>query len=243
MEKKPAPAMSAHLAVVEEPRSERHKRHKLSDIVVSAVCAVRCGAESFPASADFGQRRDEGRKPLGELPGGIPAPDTFNRVLRLLDPLQFRACFLRWRQAGGEETQGEGVASDGKTLGRSCDNGPAKRAIPMVSAGAPEQGVVLGQRTGAAKANELTALPELLDLLALKGGRVTSDALGGQRARAPQLIAGQAAYVLAVKGTQPTLPPAVEHGLATGPEADAPRPAGAYYDQSERGQGRGAPRG
>ncbi len=238
MEKKPSPAIIAHFAVLEDPRIERHKRHKLSDILVIAVCAVLCGAESFPAIEDFGQTRYEWLKQFLELPGGIPSHDTFNRVFRLLDPLQFQACFLSWMQAVGEETQGEVVAIDGKTLRRSFDKGTAKRAIHMVSAWATENGVVLGQRKVDAKSNEIPAIPELLDLLALKGCIVTIDAMGCQRAIAQQIIEGQADYVLALKGNQPTLQQAVEHFLATGPEADAHRTACDYYDQSERGHGR-----
>lgn len=223
MKKQASPALIDHLAGLEDPRIERQKRHKLGDILVIAVCAVLCGAESFPAIEDFGQIRYGWLKQFLELPNGIPSHDTFNRVFRVLDPVQFQACFLSWRQAVADETQDEVVAIDGKTLRRSFDRSSAKRAIHMVSAWATENGVVLGQRKVDDKSNELTAIPELLELLALKGCIVTIDAMGCQRAIAQQIVEDQADYVLALKENQPTLHQAVEQFLVTGPEADAHR--------------------
>src|ERR1700694_5710861 len=200
MEKKPSAALLEHLPIPPDPRLERRRRHKLSDILVIAVCAVLCGAESFPAIEDFGREREEWLKHFLELPEGIPSHDTFNRVLRLLEPVQFQACFLSWMQAVAAATQGEVVAIDGKRLRRSFDKGTAKRAIHMVSAWATENGVVLGQRKVDAKSNEITAIPELLALLALKGCIVTIDAMGCQRTIAQQIVEQHADYVLALKG-------------------------------------------
>lgn len=130
------------------------------------------------------------------------------------------------------------IAIEGKALRRSFDKGTAKRAIHMVSAWATENGVVLGQRKGDAKANEITAIPELLERLALKGWIVTIDAMGCQRAIARQIVERQADYVLALKGNQPPLERAVEPFFLTGPEASAHRTNCDYYEHSERGQGR-----
>jgi predicted transposase YbfD/YdcC len=173
-----------------------------------------------------------------ELPGGIPSHDTFNRVLRLVDPVQFQACFLSWMQAVAAATAGEVVAIDGKTLRRSFDTGTAKRAIHMVSAWATANGVVLGQRKVDTKSNEITAIPELLDLLALKGCIVTIDAMGCQRAIAQKILDQGADYVLALKGNQPTLEQAVERFFVTGPEAEAHRSRSEYHEQTEQGHGR-----
>jgi predicted transposase YbfD/YdcC len=108
----------------------------------------------------------------------------------------------------------------------------------MVSAWATENGVVLGQRKVDAKSNEITAIPELLALLALKGCIVTIDAMGCQRTIAQQIVEQHADYVLALKGNQPTLEQAVAHFFVTGPAADTHRTACDYYEQSERGHGR-----
>jgi len=238
MEKQPAAALLDHFATLPDPRIARQRWHKLSDILVIAVCAVLCGAESYPAIEDFGHEREDWLKQFLELPAGIPSHDTFNRVLRLLDPLPFQACFLRWMQAVAAATAGEVVAIDGKALRRSFDKGTAKRAIHMVSAWATANGVVLGQRKVDAKSNEITAIPELLDLLALKGCIVTIDAMGCQGTIAQKIVEQGADYVLALKGNQPTLEQAVEHFFVTGPQAEAHRTRSDSHEQTEQGHGR-----
>jgi predicted transposase YbfD/YdcC len=238
MEKKPTSVLLDHFATLPDPRVARHRWHKLSDILVIAVCAVLCGAESYPAIEDFGQEREEWLRQFLELPEGIPSHDTFNRVLRLLDPVEFQTCFLHWMQAVAEVTAGEVVALDGKALRRSFAKGTSKRAIHMVSAWASENGVVLGQRKVDTKSNEITAVPELLDLLLLKGCIVTIDAMGCQRTIAQTILEQGADYVLAVKGNQPTLEQAVARFFLTGAEAEANRTRSDYYEQTERGHGR-----
>lgn len=116
-DKKPAVTLLDHCASLPDPRIARHRWHKLSDLLVIAGCAVRCGAESFPAIEDFGREREEWLKHFLELPEGMPSHDTCNRVLRLLDPVQFQACFLSWRQAVAAATAGEVVAIDGVRRG------------------------------------------------------------------------------------------------------------------------------
>lgn len=238
MEKKATSALLDHLATVPDPRIARHRWHKLSDILVIAVCAVLCGAESYPAIEDFGHEREEWLRQFLELPEGIPSHDTFNRVLQLLDPVEFQASFLRWMQTVAEVTAGEVVAIDGKVLRRSFAKGTGKQAIHMVSAWASENGVVLGQRKVDTKSNEITAIPALLDLLLLKGCIVTIDAMGCQRAIAEKIVEHGADYVLALKGNQPTLEQAVEHFFVSGPEAEAHRTQSDYTEQTEYQHGR-----
>ena len=238
MEKPPTVALVAHFADVPDPRIERHRWHKLSDILVIAVCAVLCGAESYPAIEDFGQEREAWLRQFLELPSGIPSHDTFNRVLRVLAPEALQRGFLNWRQAVAEVTHGEVVAIDGKALRRSFAKSRSKRAIHMVSAWATANGVVLGQRKVDTKSNEITAIPALLELLALKGCIVTIDAMGCQRAIAQTIVEQGADYVLALKDNQPTLAHAVEQFFVTGPQAEAHRTTSAYANQSEQGHGR-----
>jgi predicted transposase YbfD/YdcC len=238
MEKKATSALLDHLATVPDPRIARHRWHKLSDILVIAICAVLCGAESYPAIEDFGYEREDWLRQFLELPAGIPSHDTFNRVLQLLDPEAFQACFLRWMQAVAEVTAGEVVAIDGKVLRRSFAKGTGKQAMHMVSAWASENGVVLGQRKVDTKSNEITAIPALLDLLLLKGCIVTIDAMGCQRTIAQKIVEQGANYVLALKGNQPTLEQAVAHFFLSGPEAEENRTCSDYYEQTERGHGR-----
>jgi predicted transposase YbfD/YdcC len=242
MEKPSTVALLDHFADVPDPRIARHRWHKLSDILVIAVCVVLCGAESYPAIEDFRHERAEWRKQFLELPEGIPSHDTFNRVLRLLDPVQFQACFLRWMQAVAEVTAGEIVAIDGKALRRSFAKGTGKRAIHMVSAWASENGAVLGQRKVDTKSTESTAIPDLLDLLALNGCIVTIDAMGCQRTIAQKIVDQGADYVLALKGNQPTLEQAVERFFVPGPEAEAHRTQSDDHEQTAQRQGRVEPR-
>lgn len=238
MAKPPSVALLEHFASVPDPRIERHRWHKLSDILVIAVCAVLCGAESYPAIEDFGYEREEWLGQFLELPAGIPSHDTFNRVLRLLDPVELQSCFLRWMHAVAEVTDGEVVAIDGKALRRSFAKGTPKRAIHMVSAWATANGVVLGQRKVDTKSNEITAIPALLALLALKGCIVTIDAMGCQRDIAQKIVEQGADYVLALKGNQPTLEQAVKRFFLTSPEAETHCSQSDYPEHSERGHGR-----
>ena len=142
-----------------------------------------------------------------------------------------------------ETAAGEGGAIDGKARRHSFDKGRAKRVIHMVSAWATANGVVLGQRKVDAKSNETTAIPELLDLLALKGGMVTIDAMGCQRTIAQKIVEQGADYVLALKGHQPTREQAVARFFVTGPQAEAPRASSEYQEQTEQGHGRVETRG
>lgn len=238
MEKPATIARLDHFATLPDPRIARHRWHKLGDMVVIAVCAVLCGAESYPASEDFGQARGEWLRQFLALPAGIPSHDTFNRVFRLLDPVQLQTCFTRWRQAVAEVTVGEVMAIDGKALRRSFAKGTAKRALHMVSAWATANGVGLGQRKVSTKSNEITAIPQLLELLTLQGCIVTIDAMGCQRAIAQTIVEHGADYVLALKGNQPTLEQAVERFLVSGPEAEAHRTAWDCSEQTAPGHGR-----
>jgi predicted transposase YbfD/YdcC len=238
MDKKVTGSLLDHFASLPDPRIARHRWHKLSDILVIAVCAVLCGAESYSALEDFGQERETWLRQFLELPEGIPSHDTFNRVLRVLDPVEFQACFLQWMQGVAEVTAGEVIAIDGKALRRSFAKGTGKRALHMVSAWASENGVVLGQRKVDTKSNEITAIPELLDRLALKGCMVTIDAMGCQRTIAQKIVEQEADSVLALKGNQPTLEQAVARCFVTGAEAEAHRTQSEYHEQTEQGHGR-----
>ena len=152
--------------------------------------------------------------------------------------MELQSCFLQWMQAVAEVTAGEVVAIDGKALRRSFAKGTAKRAIPMVSAWATANGVMLGQRKVDTKSNEITAIPALLALLALKGGLVTIDAMGCQRAIAQKIMEQGADYVLALKGNQPTLEQAVERFFVTGAEVEAHRTQSDYLEHTAQGHGR-----
>jgi predicted transposase YbfD/YdcC len=180
------------------------------DILVIAVCAIICGAETWVDVEMFGNAKLSWLKQFLDLPNGIPSHDTFGRVFNHLDAKQFERCFLSWMQAVSEVFQGQVVAVDGKTLRRSHDRTLGKDAIHMLSAWALENQLVLGQLKVDEKSNEITAIPQLLEALALAGCIVTIDALGCQKDIAQHIIDQDADYVLALKENQEGLYTAVE---------------------------------
>jgi predicted transposase YbfD/YdcC len=204
------PSLREHFAALADPRVERTRRHELLDIVTIALCAVICGADSWVDVELFGRAKEGWLRSFLELPGGIPSHDTFGRVFARLDPRQFESCFLGWVQALVRHTDGEVVALDGKTLRRSHDRGAGRDALELVSAWAEHNRLVLGQVAVDPESNEITAVPRLLEALALEGCIVTLDALGCQTAIARAIVARGADYVLALKANQPTLHAAVE---------------------------------
>jgi predicted transposase YbfD/YdcC len=149
------------------------------------------------------------------LPHGIPSKDVFRRVLSLLRPAAFQACFASWLRSLREQAaEATGIdqpvlAVDGKTARRSHDRSKGLGALHCVSVWASELGLSLGQVACAEKSNEITAIPELLRLVDIQGAIVTIDAIGAQKAIAEQVVEGGADYVLALKGNQETLHEAV----------------------------------
>jgi predicted transposase YbfD/YdcC len=197
--------LGAPFAELEDPRQAINQRHKFVDILVIAICAAICGADDWESVEMFGQAKEKWLRSFLELPHGIPAHDTFWRVFRWLDPEQFQACFLRWMRAIAQVTEGEVVALDGKQVRRSFDTQGGQAAITVVSAWARANRLVLGQRQVDAKSNEITAVPELLEALMLKGCTVTLDALNCQTQTAETIVAQGADYLLALKANHPLL--------------------------------------
>ena len=167
-----------YFGAVPDPRIDRTKQHLLLDILVIALCAVICGAESWDDIAGFGEAKSDWLSSFLDLPHGIPSHDTFNRVFAALDPKQFQTCFVRWMAAVASVLPTQVIALDGKTVRGSHDRANGKAAIHMVSAWASANRLVLAQVKVDDKSNEITAIPELLRALAVEGCVVTIDALG-----------------------------------------------------------------
>ncbi len=194
-----------HFADLPDPRRAQGQRHKLVDILFIALCAVLCGADDFTEMEEVGRAKESWLRQFLELPHGIPSHDTFGRVFALLEPQAFERCFLTWVQGIVQFSAGTIVALDGKTLRRSYDTAHGCAALELVSAWARENHLTLGQVKVADSSNEITAVPELLQVLALKGCIVTADALNCQKEIAAQIRAREADYVLALKGNHATL--------------------------------------
>jgi predicted transposase YbfD/YdcC len=187
---------------LEDPRVERHKRHKLIDIIVLTICAVISGAEGWEAIEAFGEEKQDWLRKWIKLENGIPSHDCIARVIARIEPSKMSECFIAWVQSVSELTLGEVVAIDGKTARRSYNGKDKLGAIHMVSAWASQAGLALGQVKTEAKSNEITAIPTLLDMLDITGCIVTIDAMGCQTAIADKIIEKKAGYVLAVKDNQ-----------------------------------------
>jgi predicted transposase YbfD/YdcC len=204
-----------HFQQLEDPRSTINRRHPLASVIVIAVLAVLAGAGGPTAIARWAAMKEEFLLQVLDLSNGIPRKDVFRRVLMALKPTAFQACFANWlrslrAEAVAETGVGQPVlAVDGKTSRRSHDRDQGLGALHSVSVWASEYGLSLGQVACAEKSNEITAIPELLRLVDIKGGIITIDAMGTQKAIAEQVIAGGADYVLALKGNQETLHQAV----------------------------------
>jgi predicted transposase YbfD/YdcC len=204
-----------HFQKLEDPRSTLNQRHPLASVIVIALLAVLAGAGGPTAIARWAALKEELLVQVLDLPNGVPRKDVFRRVLMVLKPAAFQACFASWLQSLRTEAVAEtGVeqpvlAVDGKTLRRSHDRNKGLGALHSVSVWAGEYGLSLGQVACDEKSNEITAIPELLRLVDIKGGIITIDAMGTQKAIAEQIVAGGADYVLALKGNQGALHQAV----------------------------------
>jgi predicted transposase YbfD/YdcC len=200
---------------LEDPRSRVNRQHPLVSVVVIALMAVLAGASGPTSIAKWAAIKEEFLSSVLDLPSGIPRKDVFRRVLMALQPGAFQACFANWltslhaTAAAAASVEQPILAVDGKTARRSHDRKNGLGALHSVSVWASEFGLSLGQVACAEKSNEITAIPELLRLVDIKGAIITIDAMGTQKAIASQIIDSEADYVLALKGNQATLHQAV----------------------------------
>jgi len=198
------------LTAVPDPRRQcKNLRHALVDVLTIGFCGVLCGCEDFVEIAAFGQAKEAFFRRFLELPNGIPAHDTFRRVFQAVCPQALQQCLITWLKGLRSATESVGaesvVAIDGKTLRRTGDRARGVGPLHLVSAWASANGLTLGQLAVDAKSNEITAIPELLELLQLEDCIVTIDAAGCQKEIAARIVAKQADYLLAVKENQPKL--------------------------------------
>ena len=198
-----------HFEPLIDPRQSGKVAYPLSEMLLQCLLAVLAGADGWVEVALFGKRKLDFLRRFAAFEEGTPSHDQFGNLFSALDAEGFQTCFIAW-VAALAKLGPDIVAIDGKTLRRSYQEGGAKAPIHMISAFASRQRLVLGQRKVADKSNEITAIPELLDLLTIKGAIVTIDAMGCQREIARKIVAKEADYVLALKGNQGTLNEDVE---------------------------------
>jgi predicted transposase YbfD/YdcC len=229
-------ALQRHFRNLKDPR--RAPRHLLLDIVGIAICAVISGANDWQQIATFAQQRHDWLRRFFKLPEGIPCHDTFERVFDCIDPRAFANAFSRWMQALAEAVGLRQIAIDGKTLRRSGSPTRALGPLHLVSAWATENSLVLGQVAVDSKSNEITAIPELLDVLELRGAFVTIDAMGCQKAIAKKIIERGGHYLLTVKDNQEHLLEDIQQSFVDACEKDFADMKHDTYETNERGHGR-----
>lgn len=183
-----------------DPRRTSHGniRHKLEDILIIGLCTVLCGGDSYEAMALTGRVREEYFREFLELPTGIPSADTFERVFRMLDPKGVSKCLVDWLEQ--ERAQGDVIAIDGKTIRGSADE--CRKALHVVSAFVADSQITLGELPVPEKSNEITAIPELLELIDVSGAVVTADAMACQKKIVEKICKKKGDYVIGLKDNQ-----------------------------------------
>ena len=230
--------LKEHFSSLDDPRAQHSIEHLLLDIVLITICAVICGADTWVEIENYGLAKQEWLETFLELPNGIPSHDTFERMFARLRPEQLQQCFLNWVQAVFNISDGQLINLDGKTLRGSYERGGKQGMIHMVSAWASHNRLVLGQRKVNEKSNEITAIPELLQVLNLNGAVVSIDAMGCQTQIAAQIVAQQGDYVLALKGNQGDLHQDVQQLFAHAHSQNFRGIEHDFYETQEQGHGR-----
>ncbi len=225
-----------HFRKLNDPRLNRRKLHLLPNIIFIALCAVLCGCKDWQQVETFGKLRIDWFRRFLDLPNGIPSHDTFERVFDLIEPRAFQLGFQSWVAAIADKLNIKHIAIDGKTMRSSGTSklGP----LHLVSAWATEEHLSLGQVATAEKSNEITAIPELLDLLELHGAVVTIDAMGCQKAIASKILGRGGNYALNVKENQPTLLGDIQKAVGKALDTNFEGVKFDQYSTEDRGHGR-----
>ena len=229
-------ALVEKLQTIADPRRQcANLKHSLVDIIIVGFCGVLGGCEDFVEIAEWAKGNEAFFRSFLELPHGIPAHDTFNRVFAMLKPTTLQAVLLPWllERRG---LPGDWIHLDGKTLRHTGRTTPKLKALHVVSAWAGQTGLTLGQVAVEAKSNEITAMPQLLEFLDLHDKIVTIDAMGCQKDIAEAIVAGGGDYILAVKDNQPTLHAELQAAFAQAPAPKLRSPR--RYTTEEQGHGR-----
>src|SRR5580765_7093517 len=194
---------------LQDPRRRLASCHyPLRELLLTALCAISSGADDWVDVALWGREKLDWLRRFLAFENGMASHDTFSRLFALLDAKGFEACFIDWMEHLCPSLRGHAIHIDGKSL-RGSHNG-CEAMAHLVSAWDSAAGVTLGQVKTANKSNEITAIPQLLDLLDVRGATVTIDAMGCQREIVRQIIDQGADFIIAVKNNQPTLAQAVD---------------------------------
>lgn len=229
-------SLLGYLSIVPDPRLDRKKLHVLTDVLFIAVCASLCGCDTWTDIYLFAVAHEDWLRQYIQLKNGIPSEDTIARVFSLLDPEKFELAFRNWVSSLYIIQEGKIIPIDGKRVRGSYGNG--KTAIHMVGAFAAESGIALAQVKTEDKSNEITAIPELLDALILKGCIITLDAMGCQKTIVEKIVERGGDYVISLKGNQGHLHDDIKLFLETEKNNGFKKTPHDYYETIEKGHGR-----
>jgi predicted transposase YbfD/YdcC len=234
-------SIGSYFESLDDPRHARNRKHLLVDIAVIAVCAIICGCDGPTAIHRWAKHRQSWLAQHLALPNGIPSRDCIRRLLIVLKPEAFQRCFQAWISdtiTADAISPDRLVAIDGKACRRSHDRAKDLGALHIVSAWASEEGIALGQVATDAKSNEITAIPQLLEQIDLKGTLITIDAMGCQKEIVKQIVAGGGDCVIAVKDNQPKLLAAIQRPFFDHLENDLKDLKHRHHETHEDGHGR-----
>lgn len=216
----------ANSLILIDTRLERCQKHRAETIVIIAIAAVICGAESWNAIEDFGKSKESLFRDRLPRFDGIPSHDTFSRFFTALDPEKFEHAYRDWIHSIAGDYAGH-IAIDGKTIRGAYESAEEKECrgsalkasdagkykLHVVSVFASDLGLSLGQLCTEEKENEITIIPLLLDKLCIKDNIVTIDAMGCQKKIAEKIIEQQGDYILIVKDNHPKLKKRIESSM------------------------------
>lgn len=228
-----------HISIIPDYRQPWKVEHKLSDILLLTICAVISGAEGWEDIEDFGNAHFDLLKQYSDFEYGIPVHDTIARVVACINSKKFHECFINWMRDCHSSDDGDIIAIDGKTLRHSYDKSRRRGAIHVISAFSTMNSLVLGQIKTDEKSNEITAIPELVNMLDIKGKIITTGAMGCQKDIAEKIRSQGGDYLFSVKGNQGRLQKAFEEKF---PLKELNNPKYDSYATTEKGHGREEPR-
>lgn len=228
-----------HFMTIYDPRQEEKVKHKLIDVIFIVVTAIICNCNEWLEIEIWAKEREEWLRKYLELPNGIPSQYTYERVCDFIDPKQFAKRFIGWMQEVTQMSKGTIIAIDGKTSCGTADKKKGKKAIHIVNAWCSSNKMIMGQVKTEEKSNEITAVPELLDMLFIKGCIVTVDALNTQKKTVEKIVKEKKAdYVVALKGNHPTLHNEVIEYFKDAEDNGFKDEKLQYYKTLEKGHGR-----
>jgi hypothetical protein len=202
MTTQPIPPLIDFFKHIKDPRIERNKAYPLIEVIVIILLAVMAFAEGWEDIEKYGNAKEAWLRKFLPLQHGIPKHDVYRRVFTRLKSHAVASCFMEWVRAMKQDINREVIAIDGKTVRGSFNTRQESRAIHLVSAWAAENRLVFAPVKTEEKSNEITAIPTLLEMIALKGCIVTIDAMGCRYTIADQIVAARADYLFALKENQ-----------------------------------------